>query len=72
MTTPAALDPRIGILCSGRFYCFPNGYAAPEFEGTLQEVEVALGLRPAGLVAPRFACVGPPGRSRLIRDLPAK
>lgn len=39
------LDPRIGTLNSGQFYAFVDGYDAPEVVGTLQEVEVALGLR---------------------------
>lgn len=40
------LDPRIGMLNSGKFYCFPNGNGQPEFMGSLEEVEVALGLCP--------------------------
>ena len=39
------LDPRIGMLNSGKFYCFPYGYGQPEVIGTLWDVEVALGLR---------------------------
>jgi hypothetical protein len=39
------LDPRIGKLISGQFYCFAQGYANPETIGTLREVEVALGIR---------------------------
>ena len=42
-----SLDPRIGILNSGQFYAFANGYDQPETRGTLEEVETALGLRPA-------------------------
>lgn len=42
-----ALDPRIGMLNSGKFYCFPNGNGKPELMGTLEEVEVALGIRSA-------------------------
>lgn len=42
-----SLDPRIGMLNSGKFYCFPDGHGKPEFIGTLEEVEIALGLRPA-------------------------
>lgn len=38
------LDPRIGILNGGKFYCFPRGYHNPEFKGSLAEVEHALGL----------------------------
>lgn len=48
----AHLDPRIGVLNSGRFYAFVNGYDRPEFTGTREEVEVALGIRIA-----RTACV---------------
>ncbi|WP_199028810.1 hypothetical protein [Ralstonia sp. ASV6] len=38
------LDPRIGLLSSGKFYTFPNGPHKPEFIGTLEEVEARLGL----------------------------
>ena len=40
-----SLDPRIGKLNSGRFYCFPDGNGKPEFVGTLAAVESVLGLR---------------------------
>lgn len=43
----ATLDPRIGMLNGGKFYCFPNGNGQPEFAGSLEEVEAALGLRRA-------------------------
>lgn len=39
------IDSRIGILNSGVHYAFINGYDAPEFRGTLEEVEIALGIR---------------------------
>lgn len=39
------MDSRIGKLNNGQFYAFVDGYDAPEFRGTLEEVEVALGLR---------------------------
>ena len=39
-----ALDPRIGLLSSGQYYCFQNGYAEPELRGSLAEVEAALGI----------------------------
>lgn len=45
------LDPRIGMLNSGAFYCFPNGYRNPEFSGTLEEVEAILGLRTSAIPA---------------------
>ncbi len=45
------LDPRIGKLTSGLYYCFPEGYGKPELTGTLEEIEIALGLRPT-TVAP--------------------
>jgi hypothetical protein len=41
------MDPRIGILNSGVHYAFVNGYDQPEVRGTREQVEVALGLRPA-------------------------
>ncbi|KVT01113.1 hypothetical protein [Burkholderia ubonensis] len=43
----AKLDSRIGMLNSGKFYAFVNGYDKPETIGTLEEVETALGLRRA-------------------------
>ncbi len=39
------LDPRIGMLTSGKFYAFAHGYDKPETVGTLEEVEAALGFR---------------------------
>lgn len=42
------MDPRIGILNRGDskvYYAYANGYMAPPVEGTLKEVEIALGLR---------------------------
>jgi len=41
------LDPRIGVLNSGKYYAFVHGYDQPETIGTLDEIEVALGLRMA-------------------------
>lgn len=38
------LDPRIGVLSSGQFYAFAQGYDKPETVGTLQTVEQALGI----------------------------
>lgn len=46
-TAALNLDPRIGVLNGGKFYCFPNGYGKPELIGTLEEVENALGIRSA-------------------------
>lgn len=43
----AQLDSRIGMLNSGRFYAFANGYDKPETVGTLREVEQALGIAKA-------------------------
>lgn len=43
----AKMDARIGVLNSGRFYAFANGYHAEPVMGTLEEVEMALGLRAA-------------------------
>lgn len=48
------LDPRIGKFSNGKFYAFPLGYDKPEFVGSLEEVEAALGLCPmAPPAAPR-------------------
>lgn len=41
------MDPRIGVLNSGVHYAFVNGYDQPEVRGTREQVEHALGLRPA-------------------------
>lgn len=41
------LDPRIGVLNNGRYYAFVDGHGLPEFVGTLEEVEVKLGIRAA-------------------------
>jgi|SRR5690606_35547359 len=39
------MNAQIGQLNSGKFYAYLNGYNAEPFVGTLEEVEVALGLR---------------------------
>ncbi|MFD0669740.1 hypothetical protein ACT80S_18620 [Ramlibacter sp. MAHUQ-53] len=41
------LDPRIGYLSNGQYYAFVNGngWGKEPFYGTLEEVEIALGLR---------------------------
>ncbi len=39
------MDARIGVLSSGKFYAFANGYHAEPVIGSLEEVEVALCLR---------------------------
>lgn len=36
------MDPRIGKLLDGSFYCFPNGYDQPEVRGSLATVTAAL------------------------------
>lgn len=41
------IDARIGQLGSGKFYAYANGYNAEPTIGTLEEVEVALGLKAA-------------------------
>lgn len=40
------MDARIGIFNNGEYYAFVDGYDAPEVRGTLDQVEIALGLRP--------------------------
>ncbi len=52
------LDPRIGKLTSGLYYCFPDGHSKPELIGTLEEIESALGLFPAVAVAPEVVAKG--------------
>lgn len=46
----ANIDPRIGTLANGQFYAFANGYDQAETRGTLEQVEIALGLRAAAVV----------------------
>lgn len=41
------MHPAIGQLLNGKFYCYIHGYSADPFVGTLEEVEVAMGLRAA-------------------------
>lgn len=43
-----SLDPRIGQLNSGKYYCFADGYRKPEFVGTLDQVQARLHSRAAG------------------------
>lgn len=45
----SAIDPRIGLLNSGRHYAFVNGYDQPETVGTRAEVERALGILTHGV-----------------------
>jgi len=50
------LDPRIGILQTVTgpvFMAFVNGYDKPETRGTLEQIEVALGLRSAPVAPAR-------------------
>ncbi|MBP8275284.1 MAG: hypothetical protein KAX55_00125 [Propionivibrio sp.] len=54
------LDPRIGKLNGGKFYCFPDGYGKPEFIGTLEEVGSVLGLSPAVAADPEPAAMTDP------------
>jgi hypothetical protein len=45
------MDPRIGKLNSGKYYAYVNGYNQEPVEGTLEQVEVALGIREVVSVA---------------------
>lgn len=65
-TDAMKLDPRIGVLNGGKFYCYPNGNGRPEFVGTLAEVEAALGIRPTpgSQPAPAPASSAMPARAR--------
>lgn len=60
------MDPRIGMLMregTTVHYAFLEGYDQPAFEGTLEAVEEALGLRSAG-IARRASCQAvPPSES---------
>ncbi len=40
------MHPSIGQLNGGKFYSYLNGYSDEPFFGTLEEVEVAMGIRP--------------------------
>jgi hypothetical protein len=73
------IDPRIGALNSGKFYAFVNGYHAPAVEGTLEEVEIALGLRKPAVKARAakpaqtyVATVSCPDGSRLQYEVTAR
>lgn len=46
------MDARIGELNGGKFYAYVNGYGADPVTGTLEQVEVALGLRFAKVARP--------------------
>ena len=52
---PAKLDPRIGMLNSGKFYAYVHGNGKPETVGTLEEVERALGIFKEQTSAPASA-----------------
>lgn len=41
------MDARIGELNGGKFYAYVNGYNAAPVTGSLEQVEIALGLRAA-------------------------
>lgn len=60
------MDPRIGMLMregTTVHYAFLDGYDQPAFEGTLEAVEEALGLRSSG-IARRSSCQAvPPSES---------
>lgn len=65
------LDPRIGTLVRGQetvFYAFVNGYHADPLEGTLEQVEVALGLRQAAPVRKAAVTVLSPATRRRAPD----
>lgn len=53
MVNDMKLDPRIGKLNSGMFYAFANGYNEPEVVGSLDAVEIALGIRSAPGAVPQ-------------------
>ena len=63
-----APDPRIGYLIRNGvqvFYAFPNGYSLAPIEGSLHEVEVALGIAPTQQVTEQDHLEsGVPRRSR--------
>lgn len=70
------MDPRIGMLMRAGttvHYAFVNGYDQPAFEGPLEAVEAALGLRAPGTVQhptaepPVDACARPAKRSPASR-----
>ena len=44
------MDARIGQLNGGKFYVYINGYGAEPLTGTLEQVEIALGLRPIKVI----------------------
>ncbi|HEJ4407822.1 TPA: hypothetical protein SL557_000101 [Pseudomonas aeruginosa] len=46
------MHPSIGQLNGGKFYSYLNGYHGEPFVGSLEEVEVAMGLRPQPTPSP--------------------
>lgn len=68
--TEAQLDPRIGALSSGRFYCFPDGYAAPVFEGSRAEVEQRLQITPASPASSSARPAALPSRAYVVTVRP--
>jgi hypothetical protein len=67
------MDPRIGMLMrEGKtvHYAHVAGYASPPFEGSLEAVEVALGIRPAPPASrPATATVQPKAPARRSKSL---
>ncbi|PWD01940.1 MULTISPECIES: hypothetical protein [Pseudomonas] len=49
------MHPAIGQLSNGQFYSYINGHSEEPFFGTLEEVEVAMGLREPIVTTPSFA-----------------
>ncbi|PBV09266.1 hypothetical protein CJU35_05275 [Pseudomonas aeruginosa] len=46
------MHPAIGQLNGGKFYSYLHGYSAEPIVGTLEEVEIAMGLRPEPTPSP--------------------
>ena len=60
------MHPAIGQLSNGQFYSYINGHSEEPFFGTLEEVEVAMGLREPGEASPTVA------PDELVEPAPAK
>ncbi|MBP5947877.1 hypothetical protein [Pseudomonas sp. P9(2020)] len=58
------MHPAIGQLSNGKFYAFIKGYDQEPFEGSLEEVEAAMGLRAPSKPAP--------ADEKLVDPLPVK
>lgn len=58
------MHPAIGKLNNGKYYAYLNGYDSEPFYGTLEEVEIALGVREPVAPAPAAPAVEPAQKAK--------